>query len=164
MNYFWKPRFEGPWGNSINDMQNQYSLVFHKAYQTDLLLKAGFSSVKLWSPTGMGATCGSLLCHPRLCGVPHTCCALPRAPPETSAQGTWEVLSWQQQQQHSSRDPPSSRPMVTEHFVKCPGLMSTRRAPAALTALPSTRPLLLPREFPFPRCLSTLLSQPGFSL
>lgn len=111
----------------------------------------------------MGATCGSLLCHPTLCSVPHIGRALPGAPLETSAQGTWEVLSWQQQQ-HSSRDPPSSRSMVMEHFVKCPELMSTQRAPATLTALPSTRPLLLLREFPFPCFFSTPLSQPGFSL
>lgn len=60
------------------------------------------------------------------------------------------MLSWQQQQQqqHNSRDPPS-RSVVTEHFGKCPELMSTRRAPVTLTALPSTRTLLSLRKFPF---------------
>lgn len=156
MNYFWKPRFEGPLGNSINDMQNQYSLVFHEAYRTDLLPKAGFSSVNL--SFGIPQVWGALVAA---CCVPQTLPGAP-LPPETSAEGIWEVLSWRQQQ-HSSRDPPS-RSMVTKHFVKCPELMSTRRAPVTLTALPSTRTLLLLRKFPFPRCFSTSLSQPGFSL
>lgn len=150
---FWKPRFEGPWGNSINYMQNQYSLVFHKAYQADLLPKAGFSSVNLsfgvpqvWQGALVAACC-----------VPQ---ALPGAPlpPETSAQGIWEELSWQQQQ-HNSRDPPAGpwswSILLNEHTESssdshCPAKHSD-------TAVAEEIPF-------FPPCFSTSLSQPGFSL
>lgn len=138
-------------------MQNQYSLVFHKAYRADLLPKAGFSSVDL--RFGVPQVWGAL---EAACCVPLT---LPGAllPLETSVQGIWEVLFGSSSSTIPEIHPPS-RCMVTEHFVKCPELTSTRRAPGTLPALPSTRTLLLPRKFPFPCCFSTPLSRAGFSL
>lgn len=106
---FWRAGFEGPWGNSLNEMQNQYSLAFHKAYQTDLFAKAGFNSVSL--SFGVPKAWQGLVAA---CCVPQTLPGAP-LPLETSAQGFWAVLSWQQQQ-HNSRDSPS-RSMVTEHLL-----------------------------------------------
>lgn len=85
-------------------MQNQYSLVLHKAYQADLLPKAGFSSVEL----SFGV--------PQVWGAPVAACCVPQPLPEallpleTSVQAIWAALSWQQQQQqHNSRDPSSQQ-------------------------------------------------------
>lgn len=67
--------------------------------------------------------------------------------PVVCVQNPSSTLLMARQQHHNSGDPPS-RQMITEHLVKCPEFMSTRRA------LPSTWTLVLLRKFPFPISLA----------